>query len=206
MGNKAGGADGLQTADWRHWPIQHWNMLAVVVGFCEQQGRWPLQLLQAHVVLLPKGGKPVDGLQARPITVLPLVYRAWGKARAKQLRSSFEATTDLLVGNRQEAEFQAAILATTLSLGRATSEGAGAVAVNFVKAYDSLELEFLEAALRKAGVPQLVLGPRFAMYRAERAVRIGDAVGPARPPGQAYRRDPLSPPCSWRCSPRSGGS
>ena len=119
-------------------------------------------------MLLSQGGKPVDGLQAQPITVLPLVYRAWCKARAKQLCSSFEATTDLLVGNRQEAEFQAAILATTLSLGRATGEGAGAVAVDFVKAYDSLELNFLEAALLKAGVPKLIVGPCFAMYRAER--------------------------------------
>ena len=182
MGEKAGGADGLQTADWRHWPMQHWNMLAEVVALCERLGRWPQQLLQAHVALLPKGGKPVAGLQARPITVLPLVYRAWGKARAKQLKVGFEAVTDLLVGSRQEAEFQAAILATTLSLGRATGEGAGAAAIDFVKAYDSLELEFLEAALRKAGVPQLILGPCFAMYRAERAVRIGDAVGPARLP------------------------
>ena len=56
------------------------------------------------------------------------------------------------------------------------------MAIDFVKAYDSLELDFLEAALRKAGVPQLILGPCFAMYRAERAVRIGDAVGPARLP------------------------
>ena len=87
-----------------------------------------------------------------------------------------------MVGTRKEAEYQAVILATTLSLGRATGEGAGAVAVDFTKAYDGLDLRFLEAALRKAGVPQQVLGPCFAMYRAERAVRIGDAVGPGREP------------------------
>ena len=78
--------------------------------------------------------------------MLPLAYRAWAKARAKKLRCWLEATTDLLVGTRQEAEYQAAILATTLSLGRATGEGAGAVAVDFTKAYDGLDLRFLEAA------------------------------------------------------------
>ena len=114
--------------------------------------------------------------------MLPLVYRAWAKARAKKLRCWLEATTDLLVGQRQGAEFQAAILAATSSLGRATGEGAGAAAVDFTKAYDCLDWRFLEAALRKAGVPQQVLGPCFATYRAERAVRIGDAVGPAREP------------------------
>ncbi len=59
-------------------------------------------------------------------------------------------------------------------------EGAGAAAVDSMKSYDGLDLGFLEAALRKAGVRQQVLGPAFAMYRAERAVRIGDGVGPAR--------------------------
>ena len=54
--------------------------------------------------------------------------------------------------------------------------------VDFMEAYDGLDLAFLEEALRKAGVPQQLLGPAFAMYRAERAVRIGDAAAPARLP------------------------
>ena len=53
---------------------------------CGREGQWPQQLLQAHVALLSKGGKPVDKLQARPITILPLAYRAWAKIRAKQLK------------------------------------------------------------------------------------------------------------------------
>ena len=54
--------------------------------------------------------------------------------------------------------------------------------VDFAKAYDGLNLDFLEQALRKAGVSEQLLGPSFAMYRAERAIRIGDAVGPSRLP------------------------
>ena len=54
--------------------------------------------------------------------------------------------------------------------------------MDFAKAYDGLDLEFLEQALRKAGVHQQILGPAFAMYKAERAVRIGDAVGNPRTP------------------------
>ncbi len=68
----------------------------------------------AHVALLSKGGEPVRGLQARPITVLPLVCRAWAKVRARQLRKWLEEHAELLVGSRQEAEFQAAVLATKL--------------------------------------------------------------------------------------------
>ena len=162
--------------------MEHWNKLSQLVQLCEKRGQWPQQLKLAHVMLLSKGGKPVDGLQARPITVLPLVYRAWAKVTAKQLRVWLEEHTTLLFGTRQEAEFQAALLATTLSLGKATGEGAGAACVDFAKAYDGLNLDFLEQALRKAGVSEQLLGPSFAMYRAERAIRIGDSVGPSRLP------------------------
>ena len=79
--------------------MQRWS------AFANGKGQWPQQLLLAHVVLLPKGGKPVAGLQARPITVLPLVYRAWAKGRAKKLRCWLEESTSLLVGTREEAEF-----------------------------------------------------------------------------------------------------
>ncbi len=73
MGSRAGGADGLQTADWADLPIEHWCKLAQLVQLFEQLGKWPQQFGQAHVMLLSKGGQPVDKLQARPMTVLALV-------------------------------------------------------------------------------------------------------------------------------------
>ena len=133
----------MQAADWQAWPMERWGKVAELLELCERQGRWPLQLLQARVCLLSKGGKPVEKLQARPITILPLAYRAWAKIRAKQLKVWLGEHTSLLVGTREEAELQAAILATTLALGKATGEGAGAVCVDFAKAYDGLDLELL---------------------------------------------------------------
>ncbi len=76
---KAPVADGLQAVDWACWPRLHWGRLASLVQLCEEEGRWPELLRIAHVMLLSKGGMPVDKLQARPITVLPLIYRAWAK-------------------------------------------------------------------------------------------------------------------------------
>ena len=64
MGRKAGGADGLQTEDWECWPLEHWERLAQLLQLCEEQGQWPQQLKAAHVMLLSKGGQPVDKLQA----------------------------------------------------------------------------------------------------------------------------------------------
>ena len=147
---KAAGADGLAAHDWAWWPAVHWDRLALLVQRCESEGRWPEQLRLAHVALLSKGGKPVRGLQARPITILPLVYRAWAKIRARQLRVWLEGHTEMLVGSRQEAEFQAAILAATLSLGKATGAGAGAACLDWSKAYDTVDLNLLEQAVLKA--------------------------------------------------------
>ena len=62
-----------------------------------------------------------------------------------------ESHTDFLVGDRHEAEFQAAILATTLRLGKASGEGAGAACLDFSKIYDFLELDFLEEAVLSLG-------------------------------------------------------
>ena len=50
------------------------------VQLCKEEGRWPELVRIAHVMLLDKGGKPVDKLQARPITVLPRLGEGPGQA------------------------------------------------------------------------------------------------------------------------------
>ena len=112
------------------------------------------------------------------------------------MRVWLEEHTTLLVGTRQEAEFQAALLATTLSLGKATGEGAGAACVDFAKAYDGLNLDFLEQALRKAGVSEQLLGPSFAMYfgragNSHRRCRRAFTVAAIRVAGRVPLRDVL---------------
>ena len=62
------------------------------------------------------------------------------KVRAKQLRTWLEERRKLLVGHRQEAELRPAVLATALSVGRATGDEAGAACLDFSEAYDSLDL------------------------------------------------------------------
>jgi hypothetical protein len=207
MGRKeAAGADGLEAHSWAWWPAVHWDKLAQLVQRCESEGKWPEQLRLAHVALLSKGGKPVRGLSARPITVLPLVYRAWAKIRARQLRVWLEGHPELLVGSRQEAEFQAAILAATLSLVKATGLGAGAACLDWSKAYDTIDLNLLEQGLLKAGLPPALVRPAMSMYRAARAVKIVDAVGN---PMEPWFGLPAGCPFAtffWQSSHSRGGS
>ncbi len=72
---EAPGADGLRTSDWAWRPMLHWDTLAQMVQVCEQRRVWPEHLRVAYVMLLSRGGLPVDKLQARPIAVLPMACR-----------------------------------------------------------------------------------------------------------------------------------
>ena len=69
----AAGAHGLQTDNWSWWPKTHGDRLAQLVSRCKRKGQRAKQQRLAHVTLLSKGGKPVRGLQAKPITAQPLV-------------------------------------------------------------------------------------------------------------------------------------
>ena len=54
-------------------------------------------------------------------------------------------------------------------------------------------MEFLEQALRKAGVAEQILRPAFSMYKAFRADRVGDAVGPGKESDLGSRQAARSP-------------
>jgi len=82
------GPDGLTRGDAIRLPPAAWDALATVLEACETQG-WPEALTSGRAVSLPKspdGPLVVAPSALRPITVLALVVRAWGKARCVHLR------------------------------------------------------------------------------------------------------------------------
>jgi len=54
------------------------EILAQVLNLVEKEQCWPVEFIQAFVTMIPKasGGRPQD---QRPITVLDVLYRLWGK-------------------------------------------------------------------------------------------------------------------------------
>ncbi len=76
----APGPDGWTAVQWKRWPLAVWDHLAELLAVVESTARWPTTMYGAHVLMLPKGGPP-DGLAARPINLMPGVYRLWAKAR-----------------------------------------------------------------------------------------------------------------------------
>ena len=163
---KAPGPDGWGPKHWRCWPDVLWQRLSELLRSIEKVGHWPHALRHAHVAMLPKG-KPVQGLQARPITLLSSVYRLWARCKVIHLKRWFvNAGIEPLVGGREEAEYQAGLLSLTLGYGRATGEGGGGVAFDLSKAYDSVRLDLLERVLLGVGLEPSLVMPAIDMYRA----------------------------------------
>ena len=132
--------------------------------------------------MTPKGG-PVNGIQARPITLLSGIYRIWAMSKVSQLKKWFTAAgIQPLVGGREEAEFQAGLLSLTIGYGKATGQGGGGIALDLSKAYDAVRLDLLEGVLLAAGLDTNLVGPALDMYRAPKAVRVQQALGETRVP------------------------
>lgn len=78
------GADGVSREDLLHLPIAGYQAISDMFQSIEANHRWPQQLTVGLVSSLDKGRgtDSVDGY--RPITIYPLLYRAWSSRRAKE--------------------------------------------------------------------------------------------------------------------------
>ena len=62
----------------RQWPLAVWACIAELFRAVEAAGRWPEALRGGVICLLPKAGvqaSTVNLLEARPVVLLPLLYR-----------------------------------------------------------------------------------------------------------------------------------
>ena len=82
--SSATGADGVSLKDLKGLPPQAHSILAKMFNAIETSNVWPKQLTVGVVSSLDKmkGGGTVDSY--RPITIYPILYRAWSSHRARQ--------------------------------------------------------------------------------------------------------------------------
>ena len=74
------GVDGWRLQELRDLPMVLHQMLAGLLERVEQTGTWPRMLALGLITLTPKG-EGVRPLDIRPLSVLSLIYRAWGGLR-----------------------------------------------------------------------------------------------------------------------------
>ena len=70
------------------WPLAVWACIAELFRAVEAAGRWPEALRGGVICLLPKAGvqaSTVNPLEARPVVLLPLLYRLWAHRRGREI-------------------------------------------------------------------------------------------------------------------------
>ena len=86
--SKAPAHDGWTVGRMRQWPLAVWSCVVQLFKVVEKTGRWPAALRGGVICLLPKGGvqaTTVTPLEARPVVLLPLLYRLWAYKRGREI-------------------------------------------------------------------------------------------------------------------------
>ena len=77
MTEGSAGLDGWGIRELRLVPLVLLDMLALLLTKVEETGCWPTCLARGFITLVPKG-EGAHPLKLRPLSVLSLIYRAWG--------------------------------------------------------------------------------------------------------------------------------
>ena len=177
------GLDDWSVEELRLWPEHLHEALAALLRVVEEEGRWPVRLGGAEVVLLPKGdGDPGDALNRRPINLLSMVYRIWARLRGDLVGGRRKGWDPALQAARLGADGQAWELSWAAGMALAEGRAFGGAAVDFKKAYDGVRLPLLGRALQAAGWDPKIAGPLLAAYQGARRIRVSGALGEAWEP------------------------
>lgn len=174
--NKAPGADGVIAKHVKEWPPAVLDLMAQLYERVEEAGAWPEDMRRSMVAMLPKKGTgSVDDM--RPITLLSVVYRIWGRAHSAQMRAWLRNNAVQRPTEQVGADSQACELAWSLAWGRYTGAAVSGLAIDWSKCYDHVSLELLPQVANAAGVPAWLWKPVHAMYTAPRAIVVAGALG-----------------------------
>ena len=123
-------------------------------------------LTHAAVSFIPKG-EGLDPLNLRPLSVLPLVYRAWAAIRCSQCTLWQESwITDGQHGARKGHSCSDALYNITGQMEQAMvgEKSLFGCAIDFSKAFDHVPQAITPEILRRLGLDPLVLKPLEFMY------------------------------------------
>ena len=155
----------------RQWPLAAWQCVAALFRAVEAAGRWPDALRGGVICLLPKAGVQAstnNPLDARPVVLLPLLYRLWAYRRGREIgRWLKENGMEGLPEGSWSAEAFGTVLAAELERATFMDEQFLAVCVDLSKAY-SARLDLLEHLLGCSGLLAELWRPMLNMARAPR--------------------------------------
>ena len=179
----AGGVDGWHVHELKALGPLCIQRLVHLYRLIESMNTWPDHLCEIPVAALKKGG--CSPLEARPISLSPLLCRVWAKAKFQQLQSWHVSwLPDVLRGGAPQREavdcyYQVALEAELAQTSNHTLFG---VFYDYKKCFDNVSWEIESGLLRDLGMPTSVHGPMLAFSKQiVRRFKFGNSIGPAFP-------------------------
>ncbi|TMW61711.1 hypothetical protein Poli38472_010774 [Pythium oligandrum] len=176
---KSSGPDGLPN----DWYREHEEMLAPILA--EVYSKWfergivPDSFQQAIICCLPKTTNPKSGLDFRPIALLNTDYKIYSRLLLNRVRPLLaNLVSPLQFGFVPGRQVHDAIDVWT-AVQRLVTQGKGprdsvALLLDFAKAYDTLDREFLYAVLTRFGFPDQFVTTVRQMHRSTTAAYLVD--------------------------------
>ena len=154
---KARGMDGFSMAELRSFGMDECSQLAQLYNVILKTSRWPSQLRHAYVALLAKVPFPQTAKDARPITVLPGLYRLFGKIMTQKI---FKATlpylpSDLYGSVPGKSTMDAAWeIQCLFEESMHDGDSVSGASLDLSKAYNTIDRSVLRLLAIKCGWPQ----------------------------------------------------
>ena len=154
------GMDGITLHDLKCMPRPALQALCGFFDVAEQTGCWPTQLLQGRVSPLAKTETPSKPDDYRPITIFPVLYRAWGTWHARHAIRALDQFLSLgLYGSRPHryaAQVWSKVLWCIEEAFHSEFVLSGCIA-DLTKAFNLLPREIVMEGLALMGLPFPVL-------------------------------------------------
>ena len=163
------GLDGLGV----QWYLQYWDLIGEGLTKAYQQvldsGHMPQEWNDGLIYMIPKSSGQLEELQHwRPITLLNIIYKILAKTLARRLQPYLsELIHDSQTGFMQERSiFDNIILFWEMvAFAEVQNQELAVLFLDFEKAYDRVDWNFMEGTLLKMGFPNRWIRGVSALYR-----------------------------------------
>ena len=222
----APGLDGLPLELWRKGGMPVWTLLAAVFSAIGRSGRTPTGFLDGALCPIFKKGDLTEPVNYRPITLLNVDYRLMAKVLASRTTSLLAPAIGpeqtaflpgrLIADNINFLHLLPCVLASNATSARQLPSSAVLGFLDFLKAYDTVNRDFLLEVMRVVGVGDGLLKWVSTILTDTRAVAVVNGHVSTPDPWKAGVRQgcPLAPAlylfigwalgCWLKCCPSVG--
>ena len=178
----APGPDGLPSWLFKHHGVWLTKPICHLFNLCLNNGHFPADLKRAIVVPIPKTSAPRSLGELRPISLTSNISKLLERAVLGRTRDKFkEVVNNNQFAYREKASTTCALVQMTHSwlhaLDNAPNAALRVIAIDFSKAFDSIEHSLLVAKLHSYNFPPWAISIfRSFLCNREQCVRIGNVI------------------------------